>query len=211
MRITVGHVVIVGILGGVGYYLSGSPSFHKWFQGKTEGAKEEVKSLTGLFRSGEKETKKEMDLVPDIAPGVQFGPTLPPDQMQPANPFQLKQDERVSPLTALNSVDNKKNEEESQVKRKPQRKGEKKTTKKRKKKIEKNIKKKARTVRKRKARSTPKVSKMIGSHVTLVLKTGRSVNGILQAITKKEYTIELPGMGPLRYDRKNVKSIKAIK
>lgn len=49
--------------------------------------------------------------------------------------------------------------------------------------------------------------KLMGTYVALKLKTGREVKGILQGKTEKEYTVEIPGMGPFQYPVDNVTGI----
>lgn len=48
---------------------------------------------------------------------------------------------------------------------------------------------------------------LIGTYVSLKLKTGRDVKGVLQARTANEYTVEIPGMGPFKYPASNVLSV----
>ena len=55
MRITVGHILIIGAIGAGGYFYATSSS--NWVSNKTKALKEEALSLFGLFKSGEKETR----------------------------------------------------------------------------------------------------------------------------------------------------------
>lgn len=49
---------------------------------------------------------------------------------------------------------------------------------------------------------------LIGTYVAVSLKTGREVKGIYQSKTATHYVIELPGMGPFEYPIENVSTIK---
>ncbi len=58
------------------------------------------------------------------------------------------------------------------------------------------------------SKSAASGDKLVGSYVSVMLKSGREVKGIYQGKTANQYTIELPGMGPFQYPIENVTSIK---
>lgn len=58
-------------------------------------------------------------------------------------------------------------------------------------------------------KAAPPADKLLGTYVALTLKTGREVKGIYQEKTATHYVIELPGMGPFEYPVENVQGIKA--
>lgn len=59
------------------------------------------------------------------------------------------------------------------------------------------------------AKSATKSSNaLMGTYVTVSLKTGREVKGVYQKKTATHYVIELPGMGPFEYPIENVAGIK---
>lgn len=51
---------------------------------------------------------------------------------------------------------------------------------------------------------------LVGSYVSLKLKSGREVKGILDSQTTDVYRIQLPGMGPFEYAASDVVDVKAI-
>ncbi|MCB4757436.1 MAG: hypothetical protein LHV69_10480 [Elusimicrobia bacterium] len=49
---------------------------------------------------------------------------------------------------------------------------------------------------------------LIGTYVSLELKNGRSVKGVLEEVTPTTYKVQLPGLGSFPYPVENVKEIK---
>ena len=50
---------------------------------------------------------------------------------------------------------------------------------------------------------------LIGRYVSVKLKSGREVKGILQAKTPQGISLEIPGMGPFQYPSSNIDGIKS--
>jgi hypothetical protein len=50
---------------------------------------------------------------------------------------------------------------------------------------------------------------LIGRYVSVKLKSGRDVKGVLRERTKQGLTLEIPGMGPFQYQNSNIDGVKA--
>jgi hypothetical protein len=59
------------------------------------------------------------------------------------------------------------------------------------------------------AKAADSTDPLIGHYVSMKLKSGREVKGVLQARTAQSVTLEIPGMGPFQYQTSNIDGIGA--
>ena len=199
VRITVGHILILGVLGAGGFYFASQNSH--WVQNTTDGLKEEVQSLKGLFISGEEEKKKDiLPPEPEKEKQPQVSTTTTPAIVASTVPFWAQTKPEPKPAK-IKPAQNKPSVKKAKKKKK--------TVRRKKSKKKRVVRKTKKTpVRKSKKKKNP-AQELVGTYVTLELNTGRQVKGILKSVTTDLYNLEMPGMGPLPYLKKDVKNIRA--
>jgi len=204
MRITVGGLLLLGVVGaGVGYLATQASSSGGVSQMVNLGfIKDEVKSLVSLFKSGgEKEpviyappppfpdgtanqataSTGSLSLSVGTVP-VQDAKTVPVEAEVPANL-------PAEPAAAVAPVQ----KESPFIRSKPGRR------------VKYRIKK---TYEKKKSAVDSGAAALTGKMVSLELTSGRIVQGVLQGKTASEYKVELPGLGIFSYPIQNVKNIR---
>lgn len=187
LRITIGHVLMVGGLGG---YLAMGP-LQEWnlpdWQEKIHSATAGITSMMDLFKSGATPAPvaKSIPAIEENLPPLE---SVPPAESEPAA--------AAPPATQVPVMEAEPVEVKPVIKApgsnpKPARRRRAKPV------LKKQIPAKAAT-------NDP----LMGSYVSLTLKSGREVKGILQERTASLYKIELPGMGPFTYNADTVVKIQ---
>ena len=210
MRITVGHVLIVALLGGGVYYdIRSSDSYLKQFG---DAAKAEFQSLVSLATGEEVPVKRAVAPKPALRPS----PAVPDAEPKPVPPLAKvgKEQSQAKPakvVPAPVSKESAKKTVRKNIKKKSKvsaraGKWKKQTVKK------KTSKKRKSTARKsKKSKPSGGVEKLVGTYVAMELKTGRTVRGIFEGKSPTHYTLQLPGMGPFKYAVADVKKVEPVK
>ena len=185
MRITVGHVLIAAAVIGVAAVKGPDVDFGKAKE-TARSVKDEIASLVGLFRSGDRSREDTGEAIETAAPVQASVPSAPPAPPPPEPKVEPAPPAPAKAAPAKKTVRPKKR----RVRRK--------TT--------------AAVPAKPpapKAAAAPKDS-LVGQFVVIELTSGREVRGILEEKTAEHYKVQLPGMGPFLYAADTVKSVKRV-
>ena len=207
MRITVGHVVIIGVVGAGGYFASTKiPSPENYFPGTSEWSKE-VRSWIGLLNRGplsrmigDKE-RHEDGSISSVAVSTANVPTTQAVEQAASNLTEVVPPvialAQANPPVATATMKNQSKNYSRKTKSKRRKASRKKTT-------------EGTPSSDNGARETSAADNLLDSYVVLEMKSGQKIQGVLKEITATSYVIELPGMGPFPYLIEKVKSIAAV-
>jgi hypothetical protein len=218
VRITIGHLLILFLLGG-GATVGVVNSSKSGLGGKFDAG---IAAVKGLFKSGEVEEKIPAQALPADSPLISTAPEAAPKpasddsaNVVPATPE--TEDPRTKipdgALTIDETIGDPEPEPEAAV---VEKKAETPPT-------PKKVRRKkvaapkaaaaaptAQAAPRKKRAAKVSADSLIGTYVTLTLKSGREVKGVLENKTPTAYMIQLPGMGPFEYKASDVAGVKAV-
>lgn len=208
MKIRVGHLLLLLVVGGVAF--ARLPDFGT-IKRRIAGISSDLSSLGALFQSGETEISGTKETPKPDLPEALPSERLPADgeQTAAAPPRAASADVSQPDPPQPKAVAAKKPPAKKVGKRPARRRAARAKTVNRKKSAAARKKAAAKPAIQKPAVKSDPVADLIGTYVALELATGRDVKGILQAKTATHYVVELPGMGPFRYPLSNVRGVKA--
>jgi|GEM_PF-4572438 len=212
MRITVGHIFILLMIG-LGVYFFSEP-IKEYVNTKKPGVIAEIKSLLGLFKEGERETNSSLndptkDLqapVSSTAAAVSYS-TPPISSSMNVATSTTPTKHITGPDVSGESIKERKKVRTTLAQNRKRKKPATTLTKG----VSQKSKPKAKDLELKPnpppINDAPEIHGLVGTYVALELKTGRVVKGILEGKSDKEYTVQLPGLGPFTYPIKDVSKI----